>query len=312
MVRKRTLKNNKNKELSSTEILKKKIALKKNSSKIILSTSNSKLPKIKPKFPQFIKNNYLIHNYKNNNNNTNENCIPKTNFCAKNNIICANIICSLYETIQTNKKYKSINDYSILEELYIPHPKTKSTIFGIILIDNNKKNIVIAFRNCVTHVECNLSKQINPITMGNNYYAEGALKAYKYNAELINNTIDNIKKQHPNINIWVTGFSFGGTVACITEHMLTNKGHKINGYTYGCPRVIGIYGNETHEKKNDNNFYNVINLNDCVPCNIQHTTTEIVYKHMGTPIIFNYNGDTALNNHMFYLKEMITGDYEPL
>lgn len=304
MVRKRTLKN-KTIGISPSELLKKKIALKKESSKIITSTFNLKFPKIKPHFPKSIKNNYLINNFKNKDDPTK----IKNNFCSKNNIICANIICSLYESIQMNKKYKPISDYTILKELLIPQSKTKNILFGAILIDNNKKNIVIAFRSWYTHSEYKLHKQINPIVMGNNYYAEGALKAYRYNDELIYNTIEHIKKQYPNINIWITGYSFGGAVACITEHMLLNKGYKINGYTYGCPRVIGI---NDKKMEHNNDFYNVMNLNDSIPCNVQHTTTEIIYQHMGQPIIFNFHGNTMLENHTFYLKEMIIGEHEPL
>lgn len=290
-------KSQKKKTNIKTTLTQKRKDLKKD--EIKLSCYN--FPKVKVN-TSAINNNYLINNF---NNIKNENCTSQeAHFSIKNSIICANIINTIYQYAQSEYgDYTPIDGYETIQKLYLPKSKTMNELYGVILRDNSKKNLIIAFRGILTNHEWKLAFQYFPKDYKGEYFVEGFLKIYLH----FKNDIERIIEENINLNLWITGFSAGGAVASIAEFLLSKKNYQIKGITFGSPR--SLCGDCISSNKN---FYRVINLNDSIPWSIPAATTDQIYNYSGYPIIFNYTGKSALDNHSFYLTELITGNYKTL
>lgn len=266
---------------------------------IILSIKN--FPMVRINTSQ-IKNNFLEH--KDPSRDRDENSYSSVNYkySSKNSIICANIINTIYDAVQNNLDYQPLNNYKLVEQLVLSQPKKISKLFGVILTDKSERNLIIAFRGALNSYEFKLGlEQYNPKQFESHYFVEGFLKIYL----TFKKNIEQAIQKYPNISIWITGMSMGGAVASIFHYLLSKEGHTINGYTFGAPRALGPSCQYQLPEDKMHRFFRVINLNDPIPGAIPSATKKTIYQHSGYPIVYDYQGSQAIDNHAFYLTNML-------
>ena len=266
---------------------------------IILSTKNFPLVTINT---SQIKNNFLEHKDPSKDKQEISHFSVNYKYSPKNSIICANIINTIYDSVQNNLDYQPLNNYQLVKLLVLPQPKKISKLFGVILTDKSERNLIIAFRGALTSYEFKLGlEQYYPKQLESDYFVEGFLKIYL----TFKKNIEQAIQKYPNIPIWITGMSIGGAVASIGHYLLSKEGHTINGYTFGAPRSLSPSCQYQLPEDKMHRFFRVVNLNDPIPGAIPSATKKIIYQHSGYPIVYDYQGSQAIDNHAFYLTTML-------
>ena len=206
--------------------------------------------------------------------------------------------------------------YEVVDSLYLDEKNDENRLFGLILLDKESKNLVIVFRGTQTKYEWMLDQQVCQTKWNGGRVASGFYQAFLSNQEKIQKALK-LHKKVP--NIWIAGHSIGAAVATITAYDILlesrEKNQTLSCYTFGSPRVLNLQlASQFKKAMEDDNLvsFRVVNIADSVPSVPPASTTEPFYEHVGHPIFYQFNGETAADNHAFYLKELLSGKDVPI
>ena len=185
-------------------------------------------------------------------------------------------------------------------DLYISH---KDFVFGIIW--SYLGNVFIVLRGTLEAKEFlddfNYKQEEYTLTPTNNktMIHSGFLNVYKRIRDDIQSVV---KRLNPN-RVIVTGHSLGAAISTICGLDLKEIGYNTIVYNFASPRIGDI--NFKNIVNNNIFLYRIVNISDTIPTlppavssNFNDSNKPYFYYHVGTPIIFEDNWKSLINNHL--------------
>jgi triacylglycerol lipase len=219
-----------------------------------------------------------------------------------------NFMASVIQTSLLGKNYIPLTGMKLVKQIDTPKDKLMAVLATI---DSSPETLIIAIRGTQNLddllEDTHLAQTPFPIDNSKNPLVhQGFFNVYNAVKDGI---LDNIPGNTR--NIIVTGHSLGSAVAVLIGLILKKTHSAINTrvVTYACPRV----GNEDLANIVDATIEHIriVNNSDAVPGlpaavspNKLNPPSPWLYYHSGTPITFNLNWQSVVNNHMIpvYMK----------
>jgi hypothetical protein len=221
-------------------------------------------------------------------------------------LVCADLVSCVTSCINENKGIILQECCSFVKAIFLKQDP-KPVLFAIIIKHNLSNSIIIAFRGTSTKYEGmvydgDICPSDNGFFLGcSNGFVQSLENLYLENSD---QDIYQFIKSIPNINnIIITGHSLGAAVATLFAIKL-NKQCLL--YTFGSPRVISYDFNKKLLSKIKT--FRIFNQNDPIPSIPAAADYIQYYTHIGYPIVLNFDGKIAADNHFFYMKELISNN----
>jgi len=162
----------------------------------------------------------------------------------------------------------SCTGYTLVATINISSTDTE----GYIARDDNKQQIIVAFRGSVSNQNWNTDYNGTLIPYKDNGCASGCqvhggfYQAWSTASSFVLNTLQSQKSAYPSYTVVVTGHSLGGALTSFASASILAAGYKTVAYSFGQPRVGNVaFANWMDSTFPAANYYRGTHTNDGVP-----------------------------------------------